>query len=86
MTVKQFTKLKKGNYKLTDGIYDYEMTVSYSDDKSKLFQIKEFGSLFSSRITIFKNKDGISSMAKVGGLTIHSDNYSDLIHELTQTA
>jgi len=44
MKTKEFVKLKTGNYKLTDGIYFYDLEIGLNDDKTKFYLITEFGS------------------------------------------
>lgn len=92
MKTNELIKLKIGQYQLTDGIYNYTLTVGKNLDKSKFYTIYEKGdSKFSAHIFITLkmkiNEDGkkyksLSAMAGVGGLKIHSDNIYSLLSEL----
>jgi len=94
MTTNELVKLKKGNYKLTDGIWLYNLEIGLNDNKTKYYQITEFGSLpFSARIYILQEwviEEGkkcrrFRVMSGVCGIRIHSLEHiyevlSDLRH------
>lgn len=92
MNSKELVKLKDGQYQLTDGIYNYTLTVGRNQDKTKFYAIYEKGSSkFSAHIFITQDvkKDEygkkykcLSAMAGVGGLSIHSNNIYSMLYKL----
>lgn len=92
MNSEELVNLKDGKYQLTDGIYDYTLTVGRNQDKTKFYAIYEKGSrTFSANILITqrieKDEDGkkykyLSAMAGVGGLYIHSDDIYLILSKL----
>lgn len=86
MTTQELVKLKKGNYKLTDGVYFYNLEIGLNENKNKtkFYLITEFGSLnFMSRIFILQEwavEDGkkrriFRAISGVAGIHIHTLDY-----------
>jgi len=92
MNSKELVKLKDGQYQLTDGIYNYTLTVGRNADKTKFYSFYEKGSSrYSAHIFITqgikKDEDGnkykcLSAIAGVGGLSIYSDDVYSMLYKL----
>lgn len=84
MVAKDLIILPLGKYELTDGIYDYNLRKDLNQDKSVIYRITEkltgnSMALFEEEVNVFEDIDlykriNITSLASVGGLSIHSDN------------
>ena len=95
MTTNELVKLKKGNYKLTDGIYFYSLEIGLNDNKTKYYKIMEFGSLpFSARIFIMqewaiengKKYRTFRAISGVAGISIHTHDYLfEILRDLRHT-
>jgi len=87
-------KMELGEYKLTDNIdnYKYQLKIGLTEDKKRIYTIREFGSLhFSAHITLFEeyiendngeNEKILTACSGVGGLNIHSSDCYSFLSEL----
>lgn len=92
MKREEFLNLSNGQYELTDGIYQYTLTVGVNDKKSKYFRIQEKTSpIHGGSIYITQETDTddygepftyLSAIAGVGGLHIYSTETHELISRL----
>jgi hypothetical protein len=87
MKKEELFKMELGHYNLTDGIYNYEMEISLTNDykKERCYRIIENGSISSNRGLFMIEDldiDGdkiLYAIMSVGGITIHTtDTYSML--------
>ena len=78
MTKEELFKLEIGDYKLTDGIYDYEMNVSI-EETDKIYAIYEKGKKMSDGLFLIKNNKGsLVALSGVGGLLIQTEDFNIL--------
>jgi len=90
MDSKELVKLKDGQYQLTDGIYNYTLTVGRNADKTKFYSIYEKGKQCANIFItqgIEKDEDGnkykcLSAVATVCGLSIHSKDIYSMLRNL----
>lgn len=88
MKQRELINLPLGKYSLSDGIWDYSLVKTLTERDSVIYVIKELQSgnllcLFEG----YKKEDGItykilSALVHVGGIPIHSYDFSDSLRRL----
>lgn len=88
MSIDDFSRLKLGEYELTDGLYNYKLIIDLTTDGHRIYSIKSKDALGSSYFNIHESTDKHSGKkkviysAKIGAIFIHSTDRPDNISKL----
>jgi hypothetical protein len=89
MKKEELFKMQLGDYSLTDGIYNYEMEISLTNDykKERCYTIIEKGCLSNKRLFMLEDFDIdkekiLHAIMSVGGIAMHSTNTYSMLSKL----